>query len=236
MAIGKSIGIGALVVVIIIAAMLWRVVANLDSIVAGIIEDEGSDALKTRVSVSNVSIDLREGKAAIGGLTIANPAGFSGGNIFELNGIAVDVNISSLTEDVIVIETVHISEPLVVYETNEAGKSNMDVLLENINAGAEDEQSDAEAAEILLIIDELEFSGGTVTATLKAGSEPSEFKLPAFGMSAIGRPSGTTPDAIAEAVARELVTEIISAAAKAGLKKVIEEKTESLKKKLFGRG
>jgi hypothetical protein len=117
MAKGRKFGIVALVIVALVAVLIWRVAANLDGIVAGIIEDTGTEVLGTQVSVSGVSIDLGAGKAGIGGLSIANPEGFSRGSAFELRGIAVELQLSSLTEDVIVIKAIQVAEPRVAFET-----------------------------------------------------------------------------------------------------------------------
>jgi len=45
--------------VLVLVVFIWQVVANLDSIVAGVVEDVGSDVLKTEVSVSGMAIDLK---------------------------------------------------------------------------------------------------------------------------------------------------------------------------------
>jgi uncharacterized protein involved in outer membrane biogenesis len=233
---GKVFGIVALVLVAIVALMTWRVVANLDAIVAGLIEDSGSEVLKTQVSVNGVSIDLAESKAAIGGLTVANPQGFSRGNVFDLNGISIDIQLSSLNKDVIVIETIRISELTIAIETNERGQSNLDALNENIETGAgEHEHVTGDSKPLKLIIDRLEFSGGTATVTAAGVDEDTRIKIPSFRMSGIGRPSGATADTIASTIAAELVNETISAAAQAAINKAIEKKAERLKDKLFGR-
>ena len=102
-------------VVVLAAIIAWQLFANLDNIVAGIIEDVGSDVLKTDVSVSGVSIDLRSGKAIIAGMTIANPQGYSKANLFELNNIAVELDLDSLNEDVLVINAIRIKNPQIYF-------------------------------------------------------------------------------------------------------------------------
>ena len=79
--------------VLMLAAVIWQVVANLDSIVAGAIEDVGTRTLKTEVTVSGVSIDLKGGKARIAGMTIANPEGYSNANLLEMEGIDIDLDL-----------------------------------------------------------------------------------------------------------------------------------------------
>ena len=78
-------------VVLVLVVFIWQVVANPDSIVAGVVEDIGSDVLKTETSVSGMAINLKEGKVGIAGLTIANPDGYSRANLFEMEGIEVDL-------------------------------------------------------------------------------------------------------------------------------------------------
>jgi hypothetical protein len=108
--------------------------------------------------------------------------------------------------------------------------------MQNIESGGETAETTTESEPVMLIIDSLQFSGGTVTSTsAQPGVENHEIRLPGFSMSGIGRPNGTTPDVIASEVTTELLSEIITAAAKAGIEKAIEEKKKSLTDKLFGR-
>ena len=87
-----------------------------------------------------------------------------------------------------------------------------------------------------MIIDRFEFSGGLVKASseMKPG-EVMDIKLPAIKISGIGRAQGgVTADVVAQKIGKELVSEIISAAAKAGVNKALEEKKKGLLDKLKG--
>jgi hypothetical protein len=67
---GRSIGIAAsLLVVIIIAAVIY-ILSSLDAIVAGAIQKYGSQVTRTPVRVSSVSIDLKSGAGDIQQLTV----------------------------------------------------------------------------------------------------------------------------------------------------------------------
>lgn len=217
-------------VVLILAVIIWQVMANLDGIVAGIIEDVGSETLKTQVSVSGVSIDLRAGTAAIAGITVANPQGYSNEKLFEMHGIKVDLDLASLSQDVLVIEAVHIDQPKVNFEGDAKGGSNMQTLLDNMDSGSSGttESSGGEAAK--MIIGLFEFTGGHVRATteLKPG-EVVEYDLPPIRMKGIGQAEGgVTADVVAKQVTSELVSAVIKEAAKAGVSRLIEEKTRGL--------
>jgi len=222
-------------VVLVFAIIIWRLAVNLDGIVAGVIERVGTDVLKTEVKVSGMVIDLREGKAAIAGLTIANPDGYSRSNLFEMEGIEVDIAINSLGKKVLVIESIQIENPQILYEGDEGGSSNLQTLLNNIGSDSSATET-VEGEDLMIIIDRLEFSGGLVKATspVKPG-QVANIKLPAVSMTGIGKKhGGVTADVVAEKIMRKLVDEIIRAVAKAEVNKLIEEKAEGWLDKLKG--
>ena len=228
-------------VVLVLVVFIWQVVANLDSIVAGVVEDVGSDVLKTEVSVSGMAINLTEGKVGIAGLTIANPEGYSGADLLNMAGIEVALDIASLNQDVLVIQSIRIHNPLIVYEGDADGGSNMQTLLDNMNGESSDSSAETDASsaeEKKLIIDLLEFSGGLVKASTAAKpGEVTDLKLPGIKMTDIGRKKGgVTADVAIEKVSKKLIEEIIAAAAKASLTKSIEKKTKGFLDKLKGDG
>jgi hypothetical protein len=224
------------IVVLALAIIFWRVLANLDSIVAGIIENTGTKVLKTEVTVSCVSIDLRNGKAGIAGLSVANPPGYSKANVFELNGIEVKLNLGSIGKDVLVIDSIRVDNPRVVFEGDEQGGSNMQTLLDNIDSTPSEGNSGEKGEATKMIIEQFEFSGGQVKAStaLKPG-EVVDIELPAIRMSGIGKAEGgVTADVVAKQISTKLVKTVISEAAKQSISKVIEKKSKSLLDKLKG--
>ena len=226
------IGLGGLFLVLVV--FIWQVAANLDSIVAGVIEEVGTETLNTKVSVSAVSINLKEGKAGIGGVTIANPDGYSNANLLEMEGIEVDLDIESLSQDVLVIESIRIQNPQIFFEGNSSGGSNMQTLLDNMESGTSEESGASDNKELKMIIDQFAFNGGHVTATSEAKpGEVLELDLPAIKLSGIGRSEGgVTADVVVKEITSELVNGIIGAAVKAGVDKAIEEKKKGFMDKL----
>lgn len=223
-------------VILLVALLVWQLFGNLDKIVAGIIEDTGSEVLKTKVSVSGVAIDLKGAKVGISGLTIANPSGYSNANVFAMNGIEVDLNFDSVTKDVLVIEDIRIDNPRIVFEGDAKGGSNMQTLLDNIDSAPAGDASAGEGQAKKMIIERFVFSGGTVTATteMKPG-EVMELRLPKIQMTGIGKAEGgVTADVVAKQISSKLVSAVIKEAAKEGVSKVIEQKTKGLLDKIKG--
>ncbi|UCB55430.1 MAG: hypothetical protein JSW45_02565 [Thiotrichales bacterium] len=124
-----------LVLLIGVAAVLYYVFTNLDAIVKAAIEEFGSQAVRTSVQVDSVAIGLSEGSAAISGLTVANPDGFSLPHAFSLGEIAVDINLEKTTGDRVAIDAIRIAAPRVFYEINADRKGSLNVLKDNLGLG-----------------------------------------------------------------------------------------------------
>lgn len=240
---GKKALIAIVVLVLVVAAVIWKVGANLDGIVAGMIEEVGTDVLKTRVTVSAVSLDLKEGKAVISGLTVANPPGYSPSNLLEVATVEVDLAFNSLPSNALNIQAVNIRNPVIIYEGDANGGSNLQTVLDNmeedapVTSGDNSTPGGSNHDEFKLIIDSLTFSGGRVTASsaLKPG-EVIEFELSDIRMKDIGRAEGgVTTDAVAEMVVRKLLRQTVRAAAKSELNNLLEEKAKDVLGRLIGK-
>lgn len=239
----KNILIAIFAVLLLVALVMYKLYIDLDSIVAGVIEDVGSDVLKTDVRVTNVSIDLRAGRAVISGMTIANPEGYSSAKVFELNHVAVDLDLKSLGEDVLVIEMVSVGNPRINFEGDAEGGSNVQTLMDNIKSGSSAKSTSADSGaksgteETKMIINSFKLTGAEVRAEteLKPG-EPVDIELPTIKMSGIGKAQGgVTADVVAKEIASEMIGATLKAVAKAGIKKTIEKEKQGFLDRLKGK-
>lgn len=238
----KKVFIGLAVIAIVLGALLWWLGANLDGIVKKVIEDVGTDVTQTSVDVSGVGIKLLDGKAGISGLSVANPPGFSGSNIFTLENVSVEIDIKSINSNPIIINEILVRQPQVFYEMNKDQTSNLDVLKKNVASysassssssspsGADKEAETGEKGEELkLIIKKLNFDGGHLSAvSALAPDKKIEADLPAFQMNNLGQSTGgATSDQIAKQIIDRLVKQAVDVAAKAG----VDQLTDELQKK-----
>jgi hypothetical protein len=238
----KKVFIGLAVIAIVLGALLWWLGANLDGIVKKVIEDVGTDVTQTSVGVRGVEIKLLDGKATISGLSVANPPGFSGPNIFTLDKVSVEIDVKSLKDNPIIINEILVRQPQVFYEMNKKNVSNLDVLKKNVasysassSSSSSSSGTDKEAAagekgeEIKLIIKKLSFEGGHLSAvSALAPDKKIEADLPAFHMNNLGQSTGGATSAqIAKQIMNRLVKQAADVAAKAG----VDQLTDELKKK-----
>jgi hypothetical protein len=235
---GKKTIFAIILLVLVLAGVIWKIGANLGSIAADMVEEVGTDVLQTRVGVSSVTIDLKQGKATIFGLTVANPPGYSPANLLEVDVIEIDLALSSLPSTALQVQAVNILDPRIVYEGDKAGGSNIQTLLDNMEDGSTAADGASNNDDIKLIIDSLTFTGGQVTATsmLKPGKVV-EFELSDIRMKDIGRAEGgVTADAVAEIVVGKLLRQTVRAAAKSELNKLLEDKAREALGRLIGKG
>jgi uncharacterized protein involved in outer membrane biogenesis len=205
------------VLAIVVAAALALLWTNVDRIVKAAIERYGSQATKTAVRVSQVTIRLASGEGAIAGLTVANPRGFSSPHVFRLGSISTRIDTRTVASSPIVIDEVRISAPEVVYEMDASGSSNINALKRNIQGLAAEapEKKKAGARETKLRIRRLVIESGRIDVRVPSLSEKT-LTLRRIELSNIGARSGATPGQVAEQVLTALAEEVGREVARAG--------------------
>ena len=178
-------------------------------------------------------------KGAINRLTIASPAGFDPAHAFQLEGVSMDLDLGSLRDDVIVIDEIRISHPVVSAQVLADASSNISTLQSHVQqytaeaGGSGDSDTDKR-----LRIKRFIFDGGRVELDATAlGDKQRAVDLPAFTINDIGGPGGAAPDAVAKAVLAALTREAVQAIAKAGVqekaRELMEDKAEEEAKGLL---
>ncbi|HSB33322.1 MAG TPA: hypothetical protein VLG39_02585, partial [Nitrospirota bacterium] len=172
-----------LALILAVAGATVYVLTNLDSIVKAAIEKFGSQATKTPVRVSAVTIKLRSGEGAVLGLKVANPSGFSFPSIITLDDISVRIEVNSVTGTPVVIDNILISGPQVFFERKEDGTTNVDILKKNLTASGspreEQPKQSPKGKEIKLRIKKLVFEKGKIHVRVaKLGDRPFTVVLP----------------------------------------------------------
>ena len=236
MKIGKTVLIGVFVIIAVIGIAIWQIFANLDAIVASVIEDVGSEVLQTPVKVKAVQLTLKDGKAGISGMSIKNLSGFSDPYVFSMDDIAVDIDVSSLGKNPLVIEEILIRQPRVFAEVNKDGVSNLQTLGKNIEASTSKQETQEPAAtdesgeELKFIIKKFRFEGGNLKASSQLEPDKKiDQSLPVISMNNLGADTGgASGQEIAKEMMKILVARATEAALKAGLNKAVEKEKEKL--------
>jgi uncharacterized protein involved in outer membrane biogenesis len=201
---------------------IYYVLSSLDGMVKTAIETYGSQATETTVLVDSVQIVLKDGSGAIRGLTVGNPQGFAAPQAFSLGQVATQVDLKSLSEEVTVIEHIIVQAPVVFFELNEAGKTNLGVLKQNLSSASSGTSASSSAnrdsgAEPKFIIRKLLFTDGNIHARAVALNQDYELKLPRIEMSNLGGKNGATPKQIAEQVLKTLTDRSLAEVQKQGI-------------------
>jgi len=107
--------------VVIVAVGVFLFLGNLNDIVRAAVEKVGSDMTQTNVVLNEVDIELTSGKGALRGFRVTNPSGFSDDDAFKFDEVSVNIDLSSVRSDPVIIKEVIISGPEVVYEFGDDG-------------------------------------------------------------------------------------------------------------------
>ena len=235
MKIARNLGIGLAVLVAILVAGVIFLLSSLDSIVAGAIEKYGSQVTQTPVQVSSVSIDLKSGTGTINELRVGNPDGFKAPNIITLGGISTRIDTTTVTQDPVIIDTISINAPRVVYEINKAGASNIKALEQNIAASSGAGQSGGQSSDAAegprLVIRKFVIDGGEIEAFAAAlGDKQMTAKLPRIQLTDIGQKSGgATGSEVAIQVMNAVIAQVGPAVASLGLEKYVGKSLDEAK-------
>ena len=221
------------VIIVLVAAGVFYTLMNLDSLVEKAIEKFGTEVTQTGVSVSGVSISLKEGRGTIAGLKIDSPEGYKSGTAFSLDDITLDIDIQSLRSDVIVVDEIRILAPVVYAEVNDKGTVNLDELRKNVQAktgsgsGSGDGGSGGEQKKIR--IKKFVFEKGSIELDATAlGQEKRTLDLPEIRLADIGGSDGATPDDATRIVLDAVIKKATSRIAESGIKKELEKEAKKL--------
>lgn len=231
-------GIAAIVLVAAIAGAIYYLASNLDHIVAGLIEEQGSAATGTPVRVDSVSIDLREATGSISGLTVGNPEGFADAAAIEFGDFSLRLDAGSLFSDPVVIENVEIDSAMLRIE-QVGPRNNLQTLLDNLRGDAAETPAEADAGP-RLVIERFVLTGAAASLSVPELDEQRSVEVPDVVLTGIGRNSGgaTGPELarqVLEPVIREALQSSAAQAAKDKLRDTLEEKAGDLADGLLDR-
>lgn len=232
-----------LILVIGIGYTVYRIGSRLDAIVLAAIEKYGSEATGTRVEVGDVEIALKEGRATVTRLVVANPKGYDG-DAFSLGEITVDVDAGSVTKDPVVIDRITIAAPAVTFIVHSDGQSNLDVIRRNLESaagggGQGGGDGGGSKSTKRIRIKRFVFSDGTIhaDATAVGAKKAVEVNMPAMELTNVGGSGGAPPDEIARIIAKAYSKRVAEVAAKEGLaaaaKEGLMDKAQDAVKDLF---
>ena len=232
------VGIAALGVVAI-AGSLWWLNNSLDAQVASAIRRSGPEITGVSISLSNATINPLDGKAALYGLVVGNPAGFKTKQALSLDEISMTLDIRSLTTDVIRIKELTLLNPEITYEYA-AGNSNLDVLQRNIERAIGHHKQKTQPSESgkKLIIEHLYVKSARahVSAELLNGDAVS-VPIPDVHLQDIGKKSdGVTAGEVTKQILGSIVQQVSTAMTAAGIytatntiQKAVDSATQAIK-------
>lgn len=233
----KKLGLAVLVLLVAVVGALFWLRGNVDGLVRQAIVDYGSAMTQAQVEVAAVEIGAADGRGAIRGLSIGNPAGFKTGYAMKVGEIEFVVDIASVAKDVVVIRRISVLAPDIIYEKGE-GTTNFDAIQKNIAAylGPSKPQEGGKK----LIVEEFAVRNAKAQASAAfMGGKTVAVSLPDIVMRDIGKSKGgVTPGELGQEIASALKQRLASTVSFDRLMKSAGEGLESATsavKGLFGR-
>jgi hypothetical protein len=200
-----------LVIIAIIGAAVFWLSSNIDGLIKSAIANYGSAMTQAKVSVDEVKILAADGKGTLGNLFIGNPAGFRTAYAMKIGRIDVDIDVASVTRDVVVIRRIAIIAPELNYELGSA-MTNFDAIQKNI-AGYLGSANNKKKGGQKLIVEELTIRQAKAQASAALmGSKTVGVVLPDITLRNLGKArGGLTPGELGQQVAAALTTKLAGA-------------------------
>ncbi|WP_341938413.1 DUF748 domain-containing protein [Marinimicrobium sp. C2-29] len=219
--------------VVVIAIALFIGLKNLDTLVEAAIESVGPMVTKTDVQVDRVNIKLTEGRGDIHGLAVANPEGYSDRPIIKVSQVGLEIQPSSITEDVVVIREILIDGAVLNAEHQGVNDINIKTLLDQMRPDSPEEppQSTTASPDVRFMVEKLSFTGATLDLRSEELGQRNltmrDIQLEELG----DRQEGLTPAQLTRAIlnplmqrARERVEQELKSEAEGALKEELEER------------
>lgn len=130
---GEAVGLVVLALVLGGAGVAWWLYRSLDAVLASAIRTYVPPIVGVSVQLAGVTLQAADGLASINGLVLGNPKGFHTPHAIAVGHIRMQLDVASLTKDVIVVREIRIEQPEVTYEYASGG-SNLEVIQRQVEA------------------------------------------------------------------------------------------------------
>ena len=203
------------VVVAAVAIAAWWAYSSLDLIVRVGIEYYGPKIAGVPVHVTSVDLSTADGRGAVRGLEVGNPAGFDAPHAAQLGEIRVVVDPATLRAPLVHIRELTVEAPNITYERGDHG-TNLSAIQKNIkgyiaaNAEAQSGPAEARHGRRKFVVDHIVLRGGHVTMTTTSlRGQGLTFNLPEVRLDDVGKSQGgLTASEIGNLVVAELEAQI----------------------------
>lgn len=111
----------------------WWLYASRDALVKHAIEGLGPQITGVSVKVKRVKLEPAEGRGAVMGLEVGNPAGYRAPRALSLGEMRLAIDYATLTSNVIRIKEISLQGPVITYEPG-AGGDNLTAIQKHIDA------------------------------------------------------------------------------------------------------
>jgi hypothetical protein len=231
---GKAAAWTGLAVVAVAAIAAAVVLGRLDR---RAVETVGPAVTGTDVSLGSADVSIFDGAGELRRLSVASPDGFTGGDALKLGRIAVQVELKSLAGAVVRVKSLVVDGPEVLAESDAAGRTNLQAILEHARAagrnGAGANQAEGGGG-AKLIVEEFRFQNARLRVLAPAYAVDETVELPPIVLKNVGTAQGgLAPPQLASQLLRPVVDEALRAAMKKTLGKQREKLEEKAKEELF---
>lgn len=204
--------IGSLVGLGIVA--LFVVGLTLGKIVTHGINTYGPGYTQTTVQVQSVHLSPLSGSGSVENLVVGNPSGWASDHAFSVGKVAFAIAPTTLIGDHVLINSLVVESPNIVYETKFT-TSNLQDLLKNIQKNDTEKSATTPEKKSVKKIEIKNLQLSDAKITLIAGGRTQTVSIPTITMKNMGtRSGGLTPAQLSAAVLKEITRASLQAAAK----------------------
>ncbi|RMA82581.1 AsmA family protein [Umboniibacter marinipuniceus] len=209
-----------------------------------------SESTGLQVDIGAVALDLWSGSIEIADFTIANPTGYSADSAVRFSTLKLSLVPMTLLNQPIHLQEFLLAEPAVLVEVNSAYRTNIQVMLDELearyprNSGtSEVTEPEQGSSDVKVRIDAFTIDGAQLTLDASALNQPSQsIRLPALSIEPIGNPDGVLANEAARIIvlallqdAKRQATQALKDAAEERAKEELEERARGLLEDIFKR-
>jgi len=237
----KKVIIFIALIVLLAGGAFWFIAGgSLNTLIKIKIEQVGKQVTEQSVTVKSVDVKLFKGAGTIKGLVLANPEKYKANSLFSLNEITLDINLESLTTDIVIIDEIIIDNPEAVVEFTKTGGSNIQEVLSTIDknfsrstTGEKQEQPASDKAETIIKVKQFILAGVTLSVDLtELGNKIHKKTLTDINLVNIGGDAGLPASQLGAELLKQALKSIWKQAKKEQQKQVKDKLKDKVKEKL----